>query len=78
MDKEVELVEFEAAFVIDGETQYEDNGDMIFDTYQGVIVNWGTKPIETENGVAQVSVVHVREVESGKVIELYPEEIKYL
>lgn len=74
----IELVEFWTPFIIDEEIQIDENEEPIMEVRQGVILSWGTKPIETEQGIAQVSVVFVRETESGKVIELYPEEIKYL
>lgn len=74
----IELVEFIAPFTSIEGVELDENEEPILELRQGVILNWGTKPIETDFGVAQVTVVYVRESESGAVIELYPEEIKYL
>ena len=74
----IELVEFSTPFVLDGEIQYDEDDQPILESRQGVVLNWGTEPVESENGVGQITVVFVRESESGEVIKLYPEEIKYL
>ena len=74
----MELVEFEVPEVIDGEIQHDENGFAETEFRQGIVLNWGTEPVETEKGIGQVTVVFVRESESGEVIKLYPEEIKYL
>jgi DNA/RNA endonuclease YhcR with UshA esterase domain len=74
----MELVEFRTPVLIDGEVQYDENEEEITELLQGVVLQWGTKAVESENGIGQFTVVYVRETESGHVFELYPEEIKYL
>jgi len=74
----MELVEFRTPVLIDGEVQYDENEEEITELLQGVVLQWGTKVVESENGIGQFTVVYVRETESGHVFELYPEEIKYL
>ena len=74
----MELVEFRTPVLIDGEVQYDENEEEITELLQGVVLQWGTKVVESENGIGQFTVVYVRETESGHVFDLYPEEIKYL
>lgn len=74
----IELVEFWVPLIVDDEVVLDDNEEPVMESRQGVVLNWGTKAVESEHGVGQMTVVYVRESESGAVIELYPEEIKYL